>query len=205
MRSHPLTRFRIALALLAAVGLATAAPVPKKKADPFPYAKGTKWEYMHDGNEKDVWVEEVVESTEKDGVITFKVNITTSGGQKRFETYRLTDGELVIIATQDGTFDPPMLIAKAGMKEGDEWENEWKLKGDGYEIGSKSMLTVGKAEEITTPAGKYTATPVTRKQQGTDQEGTVWWFADGAGMIRQTTEGQKEPEQELKAFTAGKK
>lgn len=198
-----MTRVRLALALLAAVGLAVAAPVPKKKADPFPYTVGTKWEFMHDGNEKDVWVEEVAELTEKEGVVTFKVNITTGNGQKRFETYRLTDGELVIIATQDGAFDPPMLIAKAGMKAGDEWVNEWKLKGDGYEAGSKTTLTVGKAEEVATPAGKFTATPVTRK--GAGQQATTFWFADGTGMIRQTVDGQKEPAQDLKAFTAGKK
>jgi hypothetical protein len=198
-----MTRVRLALSLLAALGMAVAAPVPKKKADPFPYSVGTKWEYAHDGNEKDVWVEQVAEVSEKDGVVTFKVDITTSGGDKRFETYRLADGELVIVATQDGTFDPPMLIAKAGMKAGDEWENEWKLKGDGIEYGVKTTLTVGKAEEVTTPAGKYTATPVTRKVNG--QQKTTFWFADGVGMIRQTVDGQKEPAQDLKAFTAGKK
>lgn len=198
-------RLHLALALVALVPFAAAAPVPKpaKKAELFPHAKGTKWEYMHDGDKQNVWVEEVVEVTEQDGAVTFKVDITTDTGLKRFETYRLEKGELVIIETDNGKFDPPMLIAKEGMKPGDEWETKWTLKDDGLEIGFEAKITVGKAEEITTPAGKYTALPVRRKH-GRQPE-MVFWFAEGVGMIRQTTAGQKEPAQELKAYTAGKK
>ena len=198
-----MTRTRLGLCALLVLGVAVAAPVPKeKKGDPFPYTVGTKWEYIHDGDEKKVWVEEVAECEEKDGTITFKVNITPDTGEKRFEVYRLKDGELVITATQEGTFDPPMLIAKAGMKAGDEWVSKWTLKAEGMSFDAETTLTVGKAEEITTPAGKFTATPITRT--GAGEEKVVFWFADGAGMIRQTTDGVKEPAQELKKFTAGK-
>ncbi len=202
-----MTRFTpVALLLLAAV--AVAAPVPKavKKADPFPYAVGTKWEYTHNGNAKDVWVEEVVESAEKDGAVTFKVDITASGGQKRSETYRLKDGVLELTATGNGEFDPPMLIAKAGMKAGDEWETSYGYAPKGCGTTADVTLTVGKAEEITTPAGKFTATPVVRTTKGPNgNAATTFWFADGVGMIRQTSPGQKEPLQDLKAFTPGKK
>jgi len=188
-----MTRTRLGLCALFALSIAVAAPVPKdaKKENPFPYTVGTKWEYIHDGDEKKVWVEEVTECEEKDGAITFKVDITPDEGEKRFEVYRLKDGELVITATQDGKFDPPMLIAKAGMKAGDEWKSKWTLKAECLTVEAETTLTVGKAEEITTPAGKFTATPVTRTGEG--EEKVVFWFADGAGMIRQTTDGVKEP------------
>lgn len=197
-----MNRSRLCLCVLFVLSIATAAPVPKeKKADLFPNTVGTKWEYIHDGDEKKVWVEEVVESEEKDGAVTFKVNITTDTAEKRFEEYRLKDGELVITATQDGTFDPPMSIAKVGMKAGDEWVSKWTLRGEGFAVMGETALTVGKAEEITTPAGKFTATPVTRVE---GEQKLVFWFAEGTGMIRQTVDGEKEPAQDLKKFTLGK-
>ncbi|MCU0703547.1 MAG: hypothetical protein MUF18_06165 [Fimbriiglobus sp.] len=197
---------RLVFALLLAAPLAIAAPVPKikPKAAPFPHTVGTKWEYTHDGDGTQVWVEEVVECEEKDGAVTFKVDITPPAGGKRFEVYRLKDGELVLTATQAGTYDPPMLIAKVGMKPGDEWVNKIGQKGRGGKVEYEVTLTVGKAEELSTPAGKFTATPVTRGY--TNGLGkTTFWFADGVGMVRQTTEGETEPNQDLKSFTPGKR
>lgn len=194
-------------AVFVAVGLLAAAPVPKaKKADPFPYATGTKWDYTHDGDAKNVWVEEVVECDDKDGVVTFKVEITPNRGAKRWEKYRLKAGELHLIATQNGDYDPPMLIGKVGMKAGDEWETSYGYSLGGATATVDTKLTVGKAEEITTPFGKLTATPVVRTIKG--QRGnadTTFWFADGVGMVRQTSPGVAEPLQDLKAFTPGKK
>ena len=189
--------------LLLAVGLAVAAPVPKAKpkADPFPYALGTKWEYTHDGDAKNVYVEEVVDVTEKDGAITFQVAITTALGQQQTETYRLKDGELVLTGANNTTYDPPMLIAKVGMKAGDEWDTSYGF-GRGRTV--DLTLTVGKAEEVATPAGKFTAHPITRAYKAGGSS-TTFWFADGVGMIRQTSPGQTEPLQDLKAFTPGKK
>jgi hypothetical protein len=194
---------RTLVALLLAA-LAPAAPVPKvKKGLVYPYAVGTTWEYIHDGDEKMVWVERVAEVTEKDGVVTFKVDITPATGGTEFEVYRLKDGELGIIDTHFGEYDPAMPFARLGMKDGDEWEAEFTLTGDGRKSTRKWKYTVGQAEEITTPAGKFTATPVTRVEG--PRRTSVFWFADGVGMIRQTVNGQKEPAQELKAFTPGKK
>ena len=192
-------------AVFVAVGLLAAAPVPKaKKADPFPYAVGTKWEYVHNGDAKNVWVEEVVECDDNDGVITFKVEITPTRGGKRCEKYRLKAGELHLIATQNGDYDPPMLIGKVGMKAGDEWETSYGFKNGGGTV--DNTLTVGKAEEIATPFGKLTATPVVRTTKGQQADAaTTFWFADGYGMVRQTSPGVTEPLQDLKAFTPGKK
>ena len=196
-----MTRATLALVLLA-TAFASAAPVPKaKNATPYPMTVGTRWEYIHDGDPKKVQVEEIVEAEEKDGVITFKVDITDPTGEKRFEKYRWKDGELRLVQSSYGEHDPPTLIRKDVMKDGDVWESEGKFKSQGVEIDTKETLTVGKAEEITTPAGKFTATPIAHKQDGLV---SVYWFADGVGMVRQTYDGAKEPAQELKSFTLGK-
>jgi len=198
-----MTRFVLALLLLA--GFAVAAPVPKaNKAPVYPFAVGTKWEFIRDGDPKKVYVEEVVESEEKDGVVTFKVNITTDTGDKMFEKYTLKGGELHVTANANGAFDPPMLIRKDVMTAGDEWETTWGFKGEGFGYTTDETLSIGKAEELTTPAGKFTAYPITRKHKN-GIGGTTMWYADGIGLIRHTEAGQKEPAQELKSFTPGKK
>lgn len=192
-----MTRFTSALLLLTAATL-FAAPVPKsKQADPFPYTVGTRWEYIRNGDEKRVYVEEVTESEEKDGVRTIRVDITTDTGAKQFEKYELKNGELRLAASTAGTYDPPMLIRKAGMKEGDTWENRYTISG----IERVVECAVGKPEELTTPGGKFTAFPITRKY-GPGSE-TTYWYGDGVGLVRQTTNGGKN--QELKAYTPGKK
>lgn len=195
---------RTLLALLALSPLALAAPVPKavKKVPAYPYEVGTKWEYIRNGDKNKVYVEEVTESEEKDGVIRFKVDVTTDSGGKMFEKYVIKDGELALTATLNGEYDPPMLIRKDKLTAGDEWATRWGYKGGGEGAEVEETLVVGKAEELTTPAGKFTAFPVTRKRQG--RAGTVMWYADGVGMVRHTEPGVKEPVQELKAFTLGK-
>jgi len=184
--------------LLLVVGTLVAAPVPKaKQTDPFPYTVGTRWEYIRNEDEKRVYVEEVTESEEKDGVRTIRIDITTDTGAKQFEKYELKNGELRLAASTAGSYDPPMLIRKAGMKEGDTWENRYTINGSERVV----ECTVGKAEELTTPAGKFTAFPITRKY-GPGSE-TTYWYGDGVALVRQTTSGGKN--QELKAFTPGKK
>ena len=194
---------RFLLAALALASFAVAAPVPKaKKIAPHPHAVGTKWEYMHDGDEKEVWVEEISESKEKDGSITFKVDITTATGAKMFETYRITDGQVEVIGDTDGEYTAPLVFRKGGWKDGDSWECSYTSGKLEYE----QTVTVGKAEEITVAAGKYTAVPVTFKYaKPKGFSANTFWYADDVGMIRHTQEGRKEPVQELKAFTPGKK
>jgi hypothetical protein len=188
------------LPLLAAV--AVAAPVPKgvKKADPFPYTVGTKWEYIRNGDEKRVYVEEVTESEEKDGVRTIRVDITTDTGGSQFEKYQLKDGELRLTESTSGSYGDGMLIRKAGMKAGDTWENRYSLNGTDYVV----ECTVGKEEELSTPAGKFSAFPITRKYlQPNIRTETTYWYGDGVALVRQTTNGR--PIQELKAYSPGKK
>jgi hypothetical protein len=195
-----MTRSTACLLLLAAGTVA--APVPKavKKADPFPYTVGTKWEYIRNGDEKRVYVEEVTESAEKDGVRSMRVDIVTDTGDKQFEKYQLKDGELRLTESTNGDYGDGMLIRKAGMKAGDTWENRYSVNGTDYVV----ECTVGKEEELTTPGGKFTASPITRKYlQPNIRTETTYWYGDGVGLVRQTTAGRQI--QELKAYTPGKK
>jgi hypothetical protein len=198
-----MTRPLLALAVLAS--LAVAAPVPKalKKAGLYPTAVGTKWEYIYDGDEKQVMTDEVTQGKHRPD--EFEVTRTIASGSKYLSVYRLADGELAIRVKENRSVDPPVLMAKVGMKAGDKWESEYKMfmgEASGVTIRGTEEVSVGKAEEITTPAGTFTATPVTRKSGGATLE--TYWYADGVGLVRVTRDGMKHPYLELKAFTPGK-
>jgi hypothetical protein len=195
-----MTAARFALALLLAAAVTSAAPVPKVKKVAFhPTAVGTKWEYIRNGDETTVYAEELTESEEKDGVVSFRIQVTPNAGPSWLSGYTLGRGEFRVTHSRGVAYDPPILLCADGMKDGDTWTDTYTRNGREYEVSS----TVGKAEEITTPAGKFTATPITRKYvQPKGGSETVWWFADGVGLVRQTTNGN--PVQELKAFTPGK-
>ncbi len=193
---------RVALAVFAFAAVVVAAPVPKAKpkAALHPHAVGDRWEYIRNGDENKVWSEEVTESAEKDGVVTFRIDMTADGGRIVSSTYTLGDGQVKFTQGSGNTYDPAMLLCTATMKDGDTWTDKYTINGRGYEV----AVSAGKAEELTTPAGKFTATPVTRRFVEPKVAGdTVWWFNAEVGLVRQTANGK--PVQDLKAFTPAKK
>jgi hypothetical protein len=180
--------------------LAAAAPVPKavKMADPFPTAVGTKWEYVASDSEKDGWVVGITHSEEKDGVITFRTK--TSIGRADIEKgYTLAKGDLNHYLDNGVTYDPPILDHKAGATAGESWAVAYTSGENSFE----GTFSAGKAEEITTPAGTFLATPITRKWKGVRQTEETMWYADGVGVVRTTLAGQTVPFLELKSFTRG--
>ena len=194
---------RVALALLALAPLAPAAPVPKEKvkAAPYPFEVGTRWEYTLPG--AGTLSDEITHSEEKDGVRTVRLTTTPSDGKKRVVEYEFKDGELRLTAFTDvGRVQGSITVWKADMKAGDTWTNEYTVGGETY----REVVSVGQAEEVTTPAGKYTAVPMVHVYKAPKGvSGYTDWYAPGVGHIRQTTDGQTEPAQNLKAFTPGKK
>lgn len=194
--------------LLAVAMLASAAPVPKavKEANWLPTAVGTKWEYILYGNEQSVNTEEVTAVEEKEGVTTVTLGVSHSSGTNETKSYRLAGGNLALARDGILDYDPTWVLAKTGMKAGDEWEATTAftmlVQGNVRRVGLGGTMTVGKSEEVATPAGKFTAIPVTHKRGRNE---AVFWFADGVGLVRHTQSGQKEPRLELKSFTPGKK
>ena len=193
--SHrPLAVVRVLCAPLAA------APVPKVKPPVvmLPPAVGTKWEYIRNGDAKRVYVEQVTESSAKDGATSVTVGITTDTGTSRFEKYDLRDGEMRLTESSVRVYDPPMILRKARMKEGDTWTTKHTFNETTWEV----TCSVGKAETIKVPAGEFTATPIRRTYDTNPNSEVVYWYADGVGLVKQTTNGK--PAQELKSFTVGK-
>lgn len=186
--------------LLVASAVALAAPVPKGKKSPMPTEVGTKWVYIRGGDEDVTGTEEITESTEKDGVKTVTVTVKITGEEgTQFEKFEIKDGAVALIDSTFGQFDPPLVLWKAGLKDGDSWEVKYTLAGTEFE----GTYTAGKAEELTTPAGKFTCVPITRRYtKPDDYPESVYWHADGVGLVKQMSAGRVD--QELKSFAEGK-
>jgi hypothetical protein len=195
-RPHTAVAFAVALATLA-----VAAPVPKglRKTPPHPTAVGTRWEYVHRGNHKEVGVIEITHAEEKDGATTIRTRMTLFTGVTLTERFTLSGGSLWQNGRDDTTYDPPVLKWKAGAKEGDSWQVAYTDGTTAFE----ATYTVGREEQIATPAGAYTAVPVRDHYllPDTNLSDTVHWYAVGVGMVRMATPGEEHPAWDLKAFT----
>jgi hypothetical protein len=196
-------RTLVTLFVLAALGHAAPVPQAKPKAPFHPTAVGTKWEYIRAGNEKTLWVEEVTEREEKDGTVTFKVQVTTTLGTKQWAKYRVRDGALAQLGDgvdgSEGEDSPsPQVLRDTDWTPGESVTQKFTYDQAQYE----EVVSVGKPEEVNTQAGKFTAVPVSRKPSG--GKASTSWYADGVGLVRECEDGATTPRMELKSFTPGK-
>lgn len=197
-----MTRAPFAVALFVAVALVQAAPVPKaKKVAPHPFEVGTKWEYVVNGDPKRVTTDEITSSEEKDGVRVIRIDTTDHSGDKTFAILEF-DGEQLRLTRDNGReVKPPHVIWKAGTREGDGWTDEYNSCVNA----TKSTTVAGKAQEITTLAGTYTAIPLTRTYAPpSGWPATVTWFSEGVGIVCFARKEAKTMDLELKSFTPGK-
>lgn len=172
---------RFTCVILIFVTSIVAAPVPKelkKRKVYFPTTAGTKWEYVGEDGD-DVQTREVRTATEKDGVRTVTILWKATGTS---QTWELREDSTGLYRTKMGsaTIDPPHLLLKPKVTEGDEWEGKYTQNG----TEEKYKRVVGKAEKVTTPAGEFEAVPVHQTNpDDPDDEATVW-YAEGIGMVK---------------------
>lgn len=193
-------RVALLLTLLIAPAL-HAAPVPKAvkgTLDLYPSALGTKWVYAHEDGTNE-HTREVTASQEKDGVTTFTVTWKQAGQTQIWDLKKDANG--VYRLKQDSlAFDPPHKLLQPKMTEGEEWESEYTTGG---RLTYKFVRSVGKAEQVKTPAGEFTAIPITSKDLNGNTLETTLWYADGVGLVKLQAKGGVASV--LKEFTPGGK
>jgi hypothetical protein len=180
-----------------------AAPVPKAakaKPDYYPLGMGTKWEYVRNENPNDVWHEEVTGVEEQGGAKVATVHIKPTNNPTGYDTSYQVDKDGWYFVSQAGVlYDPPAKFVSADPKPGDSWEVKYTMNGTEYE----ATATVGAEEEVTVPAGKYTALPITMTFTKPPQRRPYTnWIVPGVGMVKQVAGGRTT--QELKSYTDGK-
>lgn len=192
-------RIVVSVATLVAAAV-VAAPVPKgiTAADLFPLQMGSKWEYV-DAAGKPSHVEEVTAIEERDGAKVVTVTRTREGKEATKSIFRVDKEGVSRVSLGPLEYSPPLLFVKPAVKENEKWTSQLTVGSSEVEY----EVTVGKAEEVTVPAGKFTAIPV--RQQNLRNKSAAqleYWFAPNVGLVKSgTTRGLVT---ELKTFTPGK-
>lgn len=172
----------------------------KPAADFFPLAKGTKWEYVLKGYEESQWVAEVTDVSEPKTGERAVVTITSKIGKQVLTAKHSADDKGVYEHTRGGyELAAPVFLLKHPVQAGAKWTEKYKYRDDDV----TSEYEVKAAEEVKTPAGKYTAYPVVQTIRTRLGRSTVTnWYADGVGMVKQEIRAFGKPDVlELKAFT----
>lgn len=164
-----------------------AAPVPKAvkgTQDLYPSTVGTKWVYAQEDGTRE-HTREVTASKEKDGVTEFTVTWKEAGQTQIWELKKDATG--VYRLKQDSlAFDPPHKLIQPKMTEGEEWVSEYTFGG---RTAYKYVRSVGKAEVVKTPAGEFTAIPISSTDKNGNALDTTLWYADGVGLVKLQAKG----------------
>ena len=187
----------------ALLAVSLAAPVPKAKAPNYlPLAVGTKWVYGQGGREVS---EEVAKVAEKDGETRVTTTYTSGAGDSWESEYVVRDGVVYHARTADFVFDPPVRQVDLDLKTGAKWTSTTPpVKGV---LAMTGEMVAGEVEEVTVPAGTFTAVPVVYTV--TEENGVrlakpkayTYWYADGVGLVKLKYDGG---EKVLKEFTPAK-
>src|SRR5579872_635928 len=149
-----------------------------KKPDYYPLKKGSKWEYevtMTDGKKHDESVE-VADVELKDGKIIATVKKSSPGVIGTY-VYSADETTILELKWNDIKHEPPIPRLKFPLKKGENWS----LKKDDVEL----TWVVGEHVEVTVPAGKFNAIPITYTEAvGTLRVKNTLHYADGVGFIR---------------------
>lgn len=183
---------------------AVAAPVPKAMAPAlyFPVVEGTKRVMQTKPGGREA-TETVSKVTEKDGTYTVTVTVTVESTGRTDEVRYEVSAKGVFALTLPGTEKgEPAALLKLPAMEGETWTTERTVRGKG----TVTTYTVGKEEEVTVPAGKYKAIPVTAAVDlGGTSLTTTTWYAIGVGVVMSVNESRRSrPRQELTEFSPGK-
>jgi hypothetical protein len=192
-------------ALLAA---SLAAPVPKAKPAELylPTVEATKrvWQTKgDDGRVTDRFKLRVSKVVEKVGVYTVTVADAWGGDPPMEYRYEVSAKGLLTLADPNGDLAEPEPLLKLPASEGDTWTHE---RATPKQSVISTTFTVGKEEEVTVPAGKFKAIPVTAEvtQKGSTRRVTTW-YAVGVGEVKWVVgTGDTEAVWELTEFTPGK-
>lgn len=199
----------IPAALVAALAaLAPAAPRPKDPgAPPAYYATRVGDRLVYDDRGR-VRTWEVTAVEDKGGETV--VSLSEGSGDKRYQVEKVSVSAKGVRQLESFWFKVEAHYhIKTPTRAGDTWD----VHTDSLPTyqGWAGTLTVGKEEEVETPAGKFRAVPVeavgtpldrNSKPMGTSERYTRW-YTEGIGVVKMTyPDGQTRV---LKSFTPGKK
>ena len=176
--------------------LITAASAKKPKetkvaGDYFPLRVGDSWTYRN--TEEGGYTFKVLsEEPQSGGPARFAVE--TLSGVKIINVFSKADGWVLLHAERypeheglEAKYEPPKQYLPNPLTPGQKWE--WNgLDQTQTKLNEKN--TVAEIEEVTVPAGKFRAVKVVKYITGVSIPMTkTYWYAEGVGLVKTTTEG----------------
>jgi hypothetical protein len=186
------TQTLFALALLTLLPpLIASAQKTKEAADYFPLRVGDSWTYRNDGGAGEYTYKVLREDPQPSHASRFLVELTA--GVKVEYYYSKADGWVLQHAVRypeheglEVKYDPPRQHLPNPLVAGKTWE--WSGKDQSGNDRHEESRVAG-FEEVTVVAGKFRAMKVVSKITGAAQLMTkTYWYAEGVGMVKTTTE-----------------
>lgn len=165
-----------------------AVEVVEKQANYYPLQLGATWRsrFTFDGRTCEV-VTRIAKIEKIDGVELARLEASVSDAPSPASTEHLR-------ATPEGVFrqrynglevEPPLCLLKYPIREGETWKADFKAGSE--EV--KGTCRVLPAEEVTVPAGTFTAARVLLEiNDGRMTIKTTYWFAPDLGIVKQTVD-----------------
>jgi hypothetical protein len=163
------------------------------KADFFPLRVNDSWTYRNIGDETKFTLKVLSEEKQKDGPSRYLVEMLAGVKVHRF--FSKPEGWVLLHFEQypeheglEAKYEPPKQYLQNPLVPG----FKWKWNGKDYtqqEFAEEN--TVADFEEITVPAGKFRAMKLVSYVTGAATPMTrTYWYADGVGLIKTTTDAK---------------
>ncbi|MBP3956291.1 hypothetical protein J8F10_13455 [Gemmata sp. G18] len=199
----------VLLAVVALIGLAPAAPVPKHllpKDGPLyhPVQKGTRWVYLDNGAE--YHYELTAADPTASGTTVVTISQMKNGEPTPYRKVEVSERGLLWTETVGIAFDTPACLLRCPVQPGDAWA--YSLSRPNTALArAKGTMKVPGTETVEVPAGKFAAVRVDEKRAvlapglpDTNLELTSW-YAPNVGQVKWVC-GKRE--RVLKSFTPAK-
>jgi hypothetical protein len=190
--NHP-AFYPIALALLL---LATNTPAQKSKpaaADFFPLRVDDSWTYRNTSDDSRFTLKVLKEEKQGDGSTRYLVEMMAGVQVHRY--FSKPEGWVLLHFEQypehpglEAKYEPPKRYLQNPLVPGFKWQ--WNGK-DYTQQEFAEDNTVAEFEDVTVPAGKFRAIKLVSQVTGASSPMTrTYWYAEGVGLIKTTTEAK---------------
>ena len=177
--------------IIFAQAFVTLADKSKRTADYFPLRVGDSWTYRNGADGSEYRLKVLREEPQPDGPSRYLVEL--SAGVKVETLYSKAGGWVLLHAVRypeheglEAKYEPPRQYLQNPLVAGTKWE--WQGK-DQTQTERHEASRVAGFENITVAAGKFRAMKVVSLITGAAAPMTkTYWYADGVGMVKTTTE-----------------
>jgi hypothetical protein len=190
LKNHSLSCAALVLCLVATNAIAEKKPKPKA-ADFFPLRVGDSWDYRNTSDDSQYSLKVLNEEKQGDGSSRYEVELQIGAHVRKF--FSKPGGWVLLHAERyqeqeglEAKYEPPKQYLQNPLVPGFKWE--WKGRDYTNTEVTESSQVIG-LEKVSVPAGKFRAMKVVSMvTSGAALMTKTYWYADGVGLVKTTTE-----------------